>query len=135
MIKIARDKSLILFDGYCHLCSRSVQLILKYDKKRQFLFSPLSSSIGEQIKKERAIPETIDSIILIEAGNHYTHADAILQIANQLGGIFLLANIAKILPHSWRNQLYRWVAAKRFRWFGKRTSCMLPTPEDKDRFI
>lgn len=79
-MNIPADKSLILFDGYCHLCSGSVQYLLKYDRKGQFLFSPLSGEIGKKMKSHLAIPTTIDSIILIENNRFYTQSEAILKI-------------------------------------------------------
>ena len=113
MTFVSPDKALILFDGYCHLCSRSVQLILKFDHQKQFLFAPLSGKIGEEIKNRLIISETIDSIILFEN----------------------LVLVARILPRSWRDYLYKLIASNRFNWFGRRNNCMLPNPEDADRFL
>jgi predicted DCC family thiol-disulfide oxidoreductase YuxK len=135
MTPIPADKALILFDGYCHLCSRSVQLILKFDQKKQFLFSPLSGEFGEEIKNRLAIPNTIDSIILVENDHFYIQSEAALKIASRLGGLFKLILAARILPRSWRDYLYDQIAANRFNWFGRRDNCMLPNPEDADRFL
>ncbi len=135
MTFVSPDKALILFDGYCHLCSRSVQLILKFDHQKQFLFAPLSGKIGDEIKNRLIISETIDSIILIENDQFDIESEAVLKIADRLGGLFNLVLVARILPRSWRDYLYKLIASNRFNWFGRRNNCMLPNPEDADRFL
>ncbi len=135
MKSVPPNKALILFDGFCHLCSRSVQLILKFDHQKQFLFAPLTGDIGEEIKTKLAIPETIDSIILVENEQFYIKSEAVLKIAAHLGGLFKLLLVARILPQSWRDYLYELIATNRFNWFGQRNNCMLPNPEDADRFF
>ena len=134
-MKKVQDKSLVLFDGYCHLCSGTVKFILKHDRKKQFLFSPLEGEISQKICEQLQIPDSIDSVILIENQHYFIQSDAILRIANHLGGIFKLALVSKILPKSWRDQLYKWISHNRFNWFGRKDSCMMPTPEQKDRFL
>ncbi|WP_299579927.1 DCC1-like thiol-disulfide oxidoreductase family protein [uncultured Sunxiuqinia sp.] len=135
MDKLPADKSLILFDGYCTLCSRLVQLILKYDRRKHFLFCALTSDTGQKIRQHLAIPEDIDSILLVENGQYYTHSEAVLKIAKQLGGFFRIGLIGRIMPKSWRDQLYCWIAKNRFHWFGRRNSCRMPLPEETDRFL
>ncbi|WP_159522785.1 thiol-disulfide oxidoreductase DCC family protein [Sunxiuqinia indica] len=135
MIQIPKPKSIVLFDGYCHLCSRSVQTILKHDNEKKFLFCPLSSDAGRELIDQFNIPSGIDSIILIQNKHYYIQSNAALGIANELGGFFKLALVFKILPRKWRDQIYRWVAKNRFHWFGKRNSCMIPSADDKDRFL
>lgn len=135
MKSVPPDKALILFDGYCHLCSRSVQLILKFDHQKQFLFTPLSGEIATETKRRLDIPETIDSIILVEKDHFYIESEAVLKIAGRLGGLFKLLLIVRILPRGWRDWLYRQFAANRFSWFGRRSTCLLPKPTDADRFL
>ncbi|MGQ7869374.1 thiol-disulfide oxidoreductase DCC family protein [Sunxiuqinia sp. sy24] len=135
MLNIPADKSLILFDGYCNLCSRSVQFILKYDRRKHFLFSALDGETGRKVKKQLDITADIDSILLVEGEQFYTHSEAILKIAEHLGGFFQVLTVVRILPKSWRDQLYTWMATNRFHWFGRRSSCMLPKPEDAERFL
>jgi predicted DCC family thiol-disulfide oxidoreductase YuxK len=135
MIQIPKDKSIVLFDGYCHLCNRSVQTILKYDNEKKFLFCPLSSDTGRELIAQFNIPSNIDSIILIQNKRYNIQSDAALVIANELGGLFKLALVFKILPRKWRDQIYQWIAKNRFHWFGKRNSCMIPSADDKDRFL
>ncbi len=135
MMKLPQGKSLILFDGWCHLCSRFVQLVLKYDRKRIFLFAPLDSPVGTYWKKQRNVPDKVDTVILIEADGFLMKSDAALKIAEKLGGLFNLVFIFRILPKKIRDRLYDFVARNRFRWFGKRQHCMLPTREQQERFL
>lgn len=132
---IPPNKSLVLFDGFCHLCSRSVQLILKFDRKEKFVFAPLSGDLSKKIIAELSIPPTIDSIILVENDVYYTRSLAIIRIAQGLGGIFKLASVFSILPTKWLDFLYDKIASHRLKWFGQRETCILPKPEFKDRFL
>ncbi len=135
MKELPHGKSLILFDGHCHMCSRVVQLILKFDRNKMFLFAPLESDAGLFWKGKRQIPESVDSIILIEENCFLIKSDAVLKIARQLGGLFKFLLIFRVIPRSWRNRVYDLIARNRFRWFGRRESCMMPTREQRKRFI
>lgn len=132
---IVTGKPLILFDGFCHLCCSSVQFILKYDRKKQFIFSPLSGELGKRLQKELGISANIDSIILVEGNTFLVRSEAILKIAKLLGGFFTIASVFSIFPKNWLDKCYDWVAAHRTNWFAKRGSCMMPKPENKDRFL
>ncbi|MEN6456590.1 MAG: DCC1-like thiol-disulfide oxidoreductase family protein, partial [Prolixibacteraceae bacterium] len=127
MMELPHGKSLILFDGYCHLCNRIVQFILKFDRKKMFLFAPLESDVGLFWKGKRQIPESVDSIILIEENCFLIKSDAALKIMKQLGGFFPVFLIFRLIPVRWRDWLYDLIARNRFRWFGRRESCMIPT--------
>ena len=135
MMEIPYGKSLVLFDGSCHLCSRFVQFILKNDRKSVFLFAPLDSHAGLFWKEKLQIPGLVDSVILIKEDTYLIKSDAALKIAVQLGGLFKLLLIFQIVPKSWRDSTYDLIAGNRFRLFGRRESCMLPTKEQKDRFL
>jgi len=128
-------KTLLLFDGYCLLCSRLVRIILYFDRKQKFLFSPLSGETGECWKKRLHIPEHLDSIILIEENNFFSKSDAVLMICKKLGGVFYLLLIFRLLPQRVRDKLYDWIARNRKNWFGKSKTCMLPKEKDQTRFI
>ena len=132
---IPPNKSLVLFDGYCHLCNRSVQFILKFDRKGKFIFSPLTGELGETLRKNLNIPDQVDSIVLVENNSFYFRSEAVIKIARQLGGIFRLASIFSAFPVKWLDWFYNRIAANRTKWFGKRDSCMMPKPEYKDRFV
>lgn len=137
MLNLPPNKKIILFDGVCNLCNASVQFVIKHDKKDLFRFVALQSDLGQQIIAHIGMnTQNIDSIILYEPGIAYHYkSDAALEIAKSLGGIFYFAGIFNIFPIALRNVLYDYVARNRYRWYGKRESCMLPTPELKAKFL
>ena len=137
MNNLPENKKIILFDGVCNLCDASVPYIIKHDKKDTFRFAALQSEIGQNILKHIGISDQeIDSIVLYEPGIAYFYkSSAAIEIAKGLSGIFILANIFKILPAGLRDNLYDYVAANRYKWYGKKDNCLLPTAELKARFL
>ncbi|MDO9613536.1 MAG: DCC1-like thiol-disulfide oxidoreductase family protein [Bacteroidota bacterium] len=123
---VPKGKILVQFDGVCILCSRTVNFTLKADKRKKFLFQTLQSS---------TLKEPGDSVIVSDGQTTYSHFDAVLKIAEELGGIYKLAAIFKLIPRKWRHSLYLWIARNRYRWFGVRESCYLPSAEEIERFI
>lgn len=134
-MELPPGKSLILFDGYCHVCSRLVQFILRYDRKAVFLFASLESPAGLFWKRKCLIQEAIDSVVLIENETCLIKSEAVLRIARSLGGIFRLLTVFRFLPVTWRDRMYDFVARNRIRWFGRRESCMIPRKEERERFL
>ena len=128
--------AIVLFDGVCNFCNASVNFIIERDTKDYFKFAPLQSEIGEQLLQKYEIDKAeTDSVILIEDEKAYTHSTAALRIARRLNGIWseLYAFIA--VPRSLRDFLYRLFAKNRYRLFGKQDTCMMPTPEVRQRFL
>jgi len=127
----------ILFDGVCNLCNSSIQFIIKRDKKDIFRYAALQSDIGEQLVAERNIDTSqVDSIILIEPGvAYYTKSEAALKIGQSFGGLWGMIGIFNLIPSSLRDIVYDFVARNRYRWFGKKEACMIPTPELKAKFL
>lgn len=132
---IPENKTVVLFDGYCHLCSQTVQFILKHDKHRSFVFASLQSETGEQIRADYCIPKEIDSVIIIHGGKVSYYSESVFIIARQLGHFWKFFLFFRIIPPKWADKIYRFIAARRYRWFGKRTSCFLPAEEFSDRFL
>ena len=132
---LPEGKVLVLFDGYCHLCSWVVRRILKADKAGVFLFAPMNSKTGEFWKKKMKIRTQVDSVVLVEANAYFLRSEAALRIAGRLGGFYCLLHIIRVLPLSWRDKLYDWVARNRFRWFGRRETCLLPKNGEQHRFL
>lgn len=132
-----KNKKIILFDGVCNLCNRSVQFIIKRDKKDVFRFAPLQSEIGEKLINERKIdPSKVDSIVLIEPDiAYYIKSSAALKIGRSFGGGYHLLAIFQWVPRVIRDWVYDIIARKRYRWFGKREACMVPTPELSVKFL
>ncbi|SFD69730.1 Predicted thiol-disulfide oxidoreductase YuxK, DCC family [Algibacter lectus] len=134
---VPKQKKLILFDGVCNLCNSSVQYVIKRDKKEQFLFTALQSDTGKQILNQYKIDTAkIDSILLYtpEKGINYK-STAALKVATSLGFPVNLMAIFFIVPTFIRNWVYDFIAKNRYKWYGKKESCMIPTPELKNRFL
>lgn len=134
---IPKNKKLILFDGVCNLCNTSIQYIIKRDKKNTFIFTPLQSEIGCQLIKAYKIdPIHTDSILFYsETKGIKNKSTAILYIAYHLGFPNNLMTFFFIIPNFIRNWIYDYIAKNRYKWYGKKESCMIPTPELENKFI
>jgi len=137
MVNLPRDKKILLFDGVCNLCDNTVQFIIRHDKKDVFRFVALQSELGQQILKHIGVDSSkTDSIILYEPGNaYYYKAEAAIRIAKILGSYFSLLSIFSILPKGLSNKIYDYVAKNRYKWYGKKEECMIPTPEMKAKSL
>lgn len=131
-----KNKSIVLFDGVCNLCSTSVIFIIKHDKKAQILFASLQSDAAKEILLQYNSKKiNFDSIILIENGKIYEKSTAVLRIAKDLSGGFKFLFAFIIIPKFIRDFAYKYIAKNRYKWYGKKKICMIPTPEIKNRFI
>lgn len=127
---------LILFDGICNLCTHSVQFVIQRDAKQQFRFASIQSDLGQKVLQQYGLSTTkINTVVLLNNNQIYTHSTAALHIAQHLGGLWQLASLALWVPAPLRDMVYTFVAQNRYRWFGKQESCWLPTPELKNRFL
>lgn len=130
------EKKIILFDGVCNLCNNSVTFVIKRDKKDRFRFAALQEAAGQELIQKFGInPAVTDSIILIENGKAYIKSTAALRVARHLGGLYPLSYAFMIIPKFIRNWVYDYVARNRYKWYGKKDSCMIPTPELKSKFL
>ncbi|MCC7344911.1 MAG: thiol-disulfide oxidoreductase DCC family protein [Deltaproteobacteria bacterium] len=125
----------VLFDGVCNLCNASVAFILRRDRKAYFRFASLQSEAAKGLLQGHSLEAGLDSIVLLEDGKCFTKSTAALRIARHLGGLWPLLYAFLILPRWIRDPIYDWVARNRYRWFGHRESCMLPSAQWKDRFL
>lgn len=137
MLNLPPNKKIILFDGVCNLCDSAVQFVIQHDKKDVFRFVAIQSELGEQILKHIGInPMNIDSVILYEPGiAYYYKSDAALQIAKNLGGFFHFGTFFRIIPTGISNKLYDYIAKNRYKWYGKKETCLIPTLELKSKFL
>lgn len=126
------DERIVLFDGVCNLCNGFVQFVLKRDPRGRFRFASLQSDSARQLLGPDGPRETI---VLLEAGKMYVRSAAALRIARGLRFPWPLLVIFAVIPRPLRDRLYDWVARNRYRWFGKRDACMLPTPQMRGRFL
>lgn len=128
--------AVILFDGICNFCDSSVNFIIKRDRAGYFKFAPLQSAVAEKLLAENGIDKAeTDSIVLIENQNAYTYSTAALRIARKLGGIWSLPYVFIVLPKFIRDFFYKLFAKYRYKMFGKKDECMIPTPEIRERFL
>lgn len=125
---------IILFDGVCNLCNRSVQFIINRDPKSHFSFASLQSDVGKSLLEKHHLSD-VDSVVLIKKNKCYVESDAALEIGRHLSNGWKILTILKLIPSSLRDPLYRYIARNRYKWFGKQESCMLPTEEMKKRFL
>lgn len=130
------NKKILLFDGVCNLCNSSVTFVIQRDKKDLFRFAALQEPAGlELIEKHQIDTAKTDSIILIDNGKVYTKSTAALKVARHLGSAYPLLYAFMIIPNFIRNWVYDYVAKNRYKWYGKKDSCMIPTPELKSKFL
>lgn len=126
----------ILFDGVCNLCNGFVRFVIERDPHARFRFGALSSDAAVKLLEDHAVRGTIpDSVVLIEDGRVYVRSDAPLRIARGLTFPWPLAAVFLIVPRFIRDRVYDFIAARRYRWFGRRDVCMVPTPDLKQRFL
>ncbi len=132
------DLDILLFDGVCNLCHRSVQFVLLRDKSARFHFAALQSPLGQALLQKHGASLLLDSVVLITPKRAYTHSAAALQIARRLPLPYPLLLIFWLVPYFLRDWIYNFVARRRYRWFGKQeeeNACFLPRPEWRARFL
>ena len=137
MIDLPINKKIIIFDGVCNLCNNTVLKVIKYDKNSVFLFTALQSDKGKEIINHLGINlSKVDSIILYEPGiSYYIKSTAALKIMQEFKGFWVLSRLFLMTPEYVRNIVYDFIAKKRYKWFGKRENCMIPSPELKAKFL
>ncbi len=137
MQNLPKNKKIILFDGVCNLCNSAVQYIIERDKKDVFRFVALQSELGQEICNYIGIDtKKVDSIILYEPGIAYNlKSEAALKIATEFNSIYSLLSLFKIFPQNSRDAIYDYIAKNRYKWYGKKETCMIPTPELKAKFL
>lgn len=130
------DPPIIVFDALCLLCSANARFILRHDRKRRFRLASMQSEAGAALYRRFGIdPADPETLILVEGGRARRDSDAVLAIWSGLGWPWRAAAAARVVPAALRDPLYQWVARNRYRWFGRRETCWLPTPELADRFL
>ena len=128
--------SIILFDGVCNLCNGAVNFVIKRDPGNVFKFTPLQEKQGVLLLKKHAIDaQKLDSIVLVENKKVYTKSSAALRIARKLSGLWPLFFVLLIIPSFIRDGVYDFIAKNRYKWFGKKKQCMIPTPGLREKFL
>lgn len=130
------DGSVIIFDGVCNFCNDSVNFIIARDPDSKFTFAPMQGESAKALMKQHGIENPdLDTFLLIKDGKLYQRTDAALEIAKDLTGYWKYCGVFRVVPAPLRNILYRLLAKNRYRLFGKREVCMIPTPEVRQRFL
>ena len=127
--------SVILFDGVCNLCNAGVQFVVARDPAGHFQFAPLQSTTAARLIASSGVRALPDSIVLVEDGRVWTQSTAALRIARRLRFPWPAAYAMIVVPRPMRDWIYNLVARNRYRWFGKREACMVPTPALRARFL
>lgn len=129
---------IVVFDGVCNFCNGAVDFIIARDPEKRFAFVPVQTKLARELMLNHGIEQDgeagVDTLVLIKERRCYLRTDAVLEITRDLNGFWWLFNIFRILPRPFRDWFYRLFARYRYRLFGKRTQCRVPSPEEKDRF-
>ncbi len=126
--------SIVFFDGVCNLCNFSVDFLIRKDTKNKFLFAPLQGETALKLLPSNTSNQ-LDSVVYYKNGTIYTHSDAAIQILISLGGVFSFAKVFLVFPSILRDSVYKLIAKKRYKWFGKKETCRLPTAAEKEKFL
>jgi predicted DCC family thiol-disulfide oxidoreductase YuxK len=139
---------LVLYDGVCGLCNRTVRLLLRIDRRRVLAFAPLQGQTAAQLAARHGFPIAAageDSLALrsivyvrsfgLKHERAHLKSDAVLRILGDVGGAWSLLAVFRVVPRLLRDPLYDWVARHRYRWFGRYDSCPLPPPDQRARFL
>ena len=130
------DGPILLFDGVCNLCNGLVQFVIPRDPEGRLRFASLQSDVGRTLVERCGLsPDALDTLVLLEGDACYTKSTAALRLARHLGGIYGLLYALRYVPRSVRDVAYDVVADNRYRWFGRREQCMVPTGDIESRFL
>ena len=124
----------IFFDGVCGLCNGFVDFVIRIDRKKAFVFSPLQSAYASS-KLPQHLTQDLNSVVLLDNEDIYVKAKAVIMILTEVGGIWSWARFLNIIPGPLLNTLYDLVAKNRYQLFGKKSTCRIPSEEEKSRFV
>jgi predicted DCC family thiol-disulfide oxidoreductase YuxK len=128
------QRPIVFFDGVCSLCNAAVDFLIRRDHAKVLLFAPLQGQAAAI--HLHVLPNTTpDTIVLVDAQGRWERSDAALRIAGYLGWPWKGLIVLRIIPRPVRDVVYRWIARNRYRWFGQKESCRMPTPEERARFL
>lgn len=132
----ALDRPVILFDGVCNLCNQSVLFVIKHDARSKFRFAALQSTLAQKVLVGKGLQSAeMNSVVLVKGPNIYTRSRAALEIVRNLDGGWPILYLFMAVPPFLRNAVYDFIARNRYKWFGQKEACMIPTPELRERFI
>ena len=126
---------IVLFDGACNLCNAAVSFILKHDGRQRFRFASLQSPVAADLLRQHGLPDTLDTVVMIDGDHAYTHSTAVLRIATELDSPWPLFGLAALVPRQLRDDAYAFVSRHRAQWFGRRAECRVPTDSERAQFL
>jgi predicted DCC family thiol-disulfide oxidoreductase YuxK len=130
------EGEILVFDGVCVLCSRSVAFVLAHDHARRYRFAALQTRSGRELLERNGLdPADPLSMLLTDGTRVWTESDAILRVMTGFGGAWRLAGVLRVVPRPLRDWAYRTIARNRYHWFGKRDTCIMPTADIAHRFL
>lgn len=130
------DQAIVLFDGVCNLCNGAVNFLIDRDPHGRFKFGALQSEAAAPLLERHGLRTgALDSFVLIEGSRAFRRSEAALRIAWHLGGVWRLLYPMLLVPRPLRDAAYDWIASNRYRWFGRREVCRVPTPDLEARFL
>lgn len=129
-------KPIILFDGVCNFCDAAINFVIRQDRNNIFFFAPLQSGAGQKLLEQYGLSkDELESFVLIDKERVYRKSSAALRVMNKLPWYWKIFQIFWIIPGFIRNFIYDLIARNRYKWFGKKDSCMIPTPEQRAKFL
>ncbi len=132
---LMQSNPVLLFDGVCNMCNGVVQFIIKRDTKGIFKFASLQSPVAERMLQQYGVLKKFDSVVLIDDSKLFQKSTAALKVLQKLPWYWQWTQVFRIVPRFIRDAVYDFIATKRYKWFGKKEACMIPTPEIKGRFL
>lgn len=130
------EDNVIVFDGVCNFCSWAVQFVIERDPEGLFRFAPAQSEAGRRLLEQYGVdPEELETFLLVRDGKAYTRSDGAIAVASKFRGLWRLLGLVRILPGPFRDRCYSLFARNRYRLFGRKESCMIPTPDVRARFL
>lgn len=133
---IPNDRPVIIFDGVCELCNASVDFILKWEKRPDFMFTANQNPPGQAILRGFGVdPDSVSTVFVVENGKLYQRSAAAMRIARRLRFPMVLLYAGVIVPGFLRDVVYNWIARNRYRWYGQKDTCRIPSQEEIDRFL
>lgn len=125
---------IVFFDGYCNLCNSLIEVLIRRDEKHVLKFASLQGETARTILNLQGVQD-FDTVVYFRENQKFEKSSAVLKIFSDLGGVWKVAEVFQMVPVSWRDTVYTWVAKNRFRFFGRRDTCRLPTPEEQQQFL
>jgi predicted DCC family thiol-disulfide oxidoreductase YuxK len=134
--QIMENHKIVLFDGVCNFCNYWVNFAIRKDRNKKLRFAPLQGETARKLLLQHSInPTSLSSVILIDDNKAWTQSSAAIRICKYLDGGWKLFYGFIIIPKFIRDPIYNFIARNRYKWFGKKENCMIPSPEVKERFL